>query len=79
MKEEVGFEGLAFVLPRLGTQDFLSQLEEDVRKWFEVFDIYIRESLEDEGFVIASKHDLRPVFREVLGAMREDGYEYWEG
>ncbi|AEU36269.1 hypothetical protein [Granulicella mallensis] len=79
VKGAVGFEGLAFILPRLTTQDFLSQLEEDVRKWFDVFDIYIRESPEDEGFVIASKHDLRPIFREVLETMREDGYVYWEG
>jgi hypothetical protein len=74
-----GFEGLAFILPRLTTQDFLSLVEEEVRKWFEVFDVYIRESPEDEGFVIASKHDLRPIFREVLETMRTDGYVYWEG
>ncbi|WP_446743876.1 hypothetical protein [Silvibacterium acidisoli] len=79
LKGSAGYEGLAFVLPRLTTQDFLSRGEDEILKWFEVFDVYIRESPEDEGFVIASKHDLRPVFREALETMREDGYVYWEG
>lgn len=72
-------DGITFILPRLGSSDFLSQTEDEVRTWFEVFDIYIRESVEDEGIVVASKHNLRPLLIDVIASMREDGYRYWEG
>ncbi len=79
IQDSIGFEGIAFILPRLSSQDFLSQTEEEIRTWFEVFDIYIRESPEDEGIIIASKHNLGPLLIDLVASMRDDGYRYWEG
>ncbi|WP_158942847.1 hypothetical protein [Granulicella sp. S190] len=79
IEDSAGFEGLPFILPRLSSSDFLAQAEEEVRTWFGVFDIYIRECPEDEGIVIASKHNLRQMFKEIIASMRVDGYQYWEG
>lgn len=73
------YEGILFVLPKLASQDFFAQTDQQIRRWFEVFDVYINESLEDEGIILACKDNLTSLIASIVGEMRSKGYRYWEG
>jgi hypothetical protein len=75
----IEYEALPFLLPRLASQDFFAQTEGKLRRWFEVFDVYINESTEDAGIIMASKDNLTSVVASIVGEMRGAGYRYWEG
>jgi hypothetical protein len=76
---DLEFESIPFVLPRLASQDFFLQTDPQVRRWFEVFDVYLNESPEDEGVIMACKDNLTPLIAMIVGEMRRKGYRYWEG
>jgi len=79
MARDLTFESLPFLLPQLTTQDFFSRTEKEIHRWFEVFNIYIRESPEDEGVILACKDDLTSAIAGIITTMRSEGYRYWEG
>ena len=79
LTEEPGYEGMPYFLPRLVSADFFSNGEETLLKWFEVFEIYIAESPEDDGVLIASRSDITSVIEKIVEEMHNDGYRYWEG
>jgi hypothetical protein len=70
------YRRIPFVVPLLSTQDFFSQTEEEVKKWFEIFDIYLGESPMDKGIVMASSVDFEKDLRELLHQMKEQGLKY---
>lgn len=76
---DLEYEGILFVLPKLASQDFFAHTDEQIRRWFEVFDVYINESHEDQGIIMACKDDLAPLIASIVGKMRVEGYRYWEG
>jgi hypothetical protein len=76
---DLEFEGVPFVLPKLSSQDFFAQTDDQIRRWFEVFDVYINESPEDEGFLLAGKEDITWAMASIANEMRDAGYRYWEG
>ena len=79
LKEEPQIEGIKFILPLLHTVDFFSQPEEMYEKWFGLFDLYVNESLDDKGLLLASKTDLDDDLIEMLKEMREEEFVYPEG
>jgi hypothetical protein len=79
MPRDLTFEGLPFLLPQFTTQDFFASTEAKIRNWFEVFDIYIRESPEDQGVILGCKDNLTSTIAGIIKQMRNDGYHYWEG
>ena len=70
------YSGLLFALPLLGSNEFFSATPEDRAAWFSLFDVYLRESPEDGGMLLASSKDLEDDLEELLTAMRRDGLEY---
>jgi hypothetical protein len=76
---DLEYEGILFVVPKLASQDFFAQTEQRIRRWFEVFDVYINESPEDEGIILACKDNLTSLITLIVGEMRSKGYRYWEG
>ncbi|HUA85894.1 MAG TPA: hypothetical protein VMB85_18680 [Bryobacteraceae bacterium] len=70
------YSGIRFILPVLQSSDFFIQPEPEFAKWFQVFDLYIRESPEDAGVLLASKSDLDETLIALLEKMREDGLAY---
>jgi hypothetical protein len=79
LPRDLEYEGILFVLPRLASQDFFAHTDPEIRRWFEVFDVYINESTEDEGIVMACKNDLTSLIASIVEQMRREGYRYWEG
>ncbi len=76
---DLQFESLPFILPRLSSQDFFAHPESQVRRWFDLFEVYIAESPTDEGMIIACKDNLTPLIETIIEEMRTRGYRYWEG
>jgi hypothetical protein len=74
--EDPQYPGWIFVLPLFGTAGFLNASEEDIGRWFSLFDVYLRESMEDGGMLLASKNDLEQDLEAVLQQMREEGATY---
>lgn len=79
MPRDLKFEALPFILPRLGSQDFFAHTETQVRQWFDLFNVYIAESPEDEGIIMACKDNLTELVTTIVDEMRATGYRYWEG
>jgi len=72
------YPGIPFILPLLQSSDFFSQPEQESGKWFQLFDLYLHETPEDAGILLASKTDLDETLIELLGKMREEGLVYPE-
>jgi hypothetical protein len=78
LEEEPAYRGISFVLPELHAADFFNRPTEECESWFEVFDIYLRESPEDQGIILASKIDLDGMLTGLLKQMNDDGIVYLE-
>jgi hypothetical protein len=79
LPRDLEYEGILFVVPKLASQDFFAQTEREIRRWFEVFEMYINESPEDEGIIMACKDNQTPLITSIVEEMRSKGYRYWEG
>jgi len=73
LEDEPSWEGTSFVLPLLETKDFFSQPAEERQKWFQLFDIFWRESPVDRGLYIASKHPIESLISSVVESMVRAG------
>jgi hypothetical protein len=60
----------------LRSEDFFKQPEDECKKWFELFDVYINESPADRGILLASKNDLDEDLIPLLKAMADEKLEY---
>jgi len=79
MERDLKSEAQPFLLPRLSSQDFFSHTTQELRGWFELFDVYVAESLHDEGIIMACKDNLTSMVAAIVEEMRHNGYRYWEG
>jgi hypothetical protein len=78
LENEPNYRGITFILPLLETNDFFTRTEEEKKKWFELFDLFWRESPPDKGVYIASKLPIQDSICEVLDSMKEEGKLYPE-
>jgi hypothetical protein len=76
IKKNVQLKGMPFVIPLLSTRDFFSRPEQECKKWFELFDLYVNESPSDKGIVIATKLDLEDELIGILERMKDEGLRY---
>ena len=74
LEDEPSWEGISFVLPLLETSDFFTQPTAEKQKWFQLFDIFWRESPPDCGLYIASKRCIEPVITAVVESMIQAGH-----
>ena len=70
LKGNVQIETIAFMLPLLTASEVFGLPEQELKAYFELFDVYLRESPPDGGMIVASKHDLEEPLIEVLEQMR---------
>ena len=76
MERDLEFRGLPYIIPRLGTRDYFEVAPEKLAAWFSVFEIYLRESPEDTGLLLASKENLEEDLLWVLDRMRSEGKNF---
>jgi len=78
LEEDAQYPGLLYVLPLLSSNDFFSQPEDEAKRWFDVFDIYVNESALDKGILLASKEDCEEHIAEIVEALKQNGIRYPE-
>lgn len=74
--ENSNFDGTSFIIPLLSAQDFLQATPQEMEAWFTVFDVFIQESRQDNGILIASKFDLDEELTSILKSLREREIEH---
>ena len=70
-KDTPHYRGIPFVLPQWTSRDFLNASEEQLKALFTITDIYVRESPEDKGLLIASKKNLDEALFEQVKILKE--------
>ena len=75
LEENPQFKGLIYILPSLKSGDFFAAPQE-TEKCFDLFDVYINESPEDAGIVMATKKDFEENIVQILSYMKKEGLEY---
>jgi hypothetical protein len=78
LQESAQFPGLLFIIPIMESRHFFEQPEEVVSDCFRLCDMYLNESPQDGGILLAFKRDLEDQLIEVLGQMKNEGFEYPE-
>ena len=76
LEDDPQYPGLLFVLPLLGSEDFFAADPNEIDKWFSLFQVYWRESPEDNGIVLAAREDIEEDLDAILEQMRAEGLEY---
>ncbi len=76
IKKNLQLKGMPFVIPLLSTHDFFNRPEEECKKWFELFDLYVNESPSDKGIIIATKLDVEEELIGILQQMKDEGLRY---
>jgi hypothetical protein len=76
LQEDPQYPGLLFCLPLFSASHFFEATADEIGEWFNLFGVYLRESPEDHGLLLASSVPLEDDLDEILDAMRADGMEY---
>ena len=76
LEEDPSFAGLPFVIPRVNSRDLHNLEPNEMEEWFTIFDVLIQESPDDNGVLIASRHDLDEPLGQILEAMRSDRIDH---
>jgi hypothetical protein len=79
LKAEHSYAGIPFVLPRLSSAEIFRSSAEERASWFQIFDVYLRESPEDQGMLLLTRYEFLSEIVDVVTSLRNDGYRYWEG
>ena len=70
LEQDPQYPALLFIVPTFNSKDFFHQTEEHLQASFDLFEIYVNESVDDHGVVLAFREEYEPVLLEVLEAMR---------
>ena len=76
LKEDPQYRGLLFALPLLGAEDFFAATPDSLQQWFDLMPVYLRESPEDRGVMLATAKDIEADLEAVLKGMEEEGQRY---
>jgi hypothetical protein len=69
------FRRMPRYIPWFGIQSFRLATEKDLLSWFESFELYVGESKEDRGIVIASRENIGSLVEDLVKALPEPSIE----
>ena len=75
---EASVKEALFVVPSFASADFFSKPPEEIRRWLNLFPMYLTESRPDNGILLASKHNLEDLLISIIEGMTRDGLSYQE-
>ncbi len=70
------FEATPFIIPRMDAAAFFKMGAEEIEKFFSIIDIYVQESTEDGGILLASRTDFEKPIAHTVTKLRQDGLIY---
>jgi hypothetical protein len=77
IKDE-SFRHSSFYVPLLECKSFGSARPEQLESWFCGASLYVRESTEDGGVLIASREPLRPILESLGGRIADGSHAEWQ-
>jgi hypothetical protein len=78
LEHDPQFRGLLYIVPLLSSGEFFANDKRVVDTWFELFDVYLHESPEDKGIILAARENLDSILMSVTADLRERGLTYAE-
>jgi hypothetical protein len=69
------FRSMPLFIPLFGVRSFQSATDDDLSLWFETFELFIGESKEDQGIVIASSERLKGLIETIAKELPEQTIE----
>jgi hypothetical protein len=69
------FRSMPLFIPLFGARSFQGATADDLSSWFETFELYIGESKEDQGIVIASREKLKGSIENLTNELSEQALE----
>jgi hypothetical protein len=69
------FRSMPLFIPLFGAKSFQNATEDDLSSWFETFDLYICESKEDQGIVIAGRENFKSSIENMAKELPEQAVE----
>ena len=75
--QELSFRSFPFYVPLLERKSLLSATPNQLESWFCGSSVYIRESFEDKGILIASREPLAPILKQIGGQLKEGSESEW--
>lgn len=72
IQDDPRYPGFLFILPYLASSDFFDRPSDERSQWFEAFDLYINESPEDEGILLATKLEIEDELMKIVAELREE-------
>ena len=76
LEDRPQYPGIPFVLPALDSGHILAATAEQRREWFAFAPMYVRESLQDKGVLLAFQADHEDALKDLLDEMRSRGVHY---
>ena len=76
LENEPMYEGVVYILPVLESGHFFAASAQERTRWVSLFDVYVQESVKDQGVLLAFQNDLRPLLLDVLQALASEGLSY---
>ena len=78
MEQELGFESVPFIVPRMDAAAFFAMGAEEIKSFFSVIDICVQESPMDGGFLLATLADVDKSISRTVTLLRQQGLIYPE-
>jgi len=72
-EERVEYRGLLYVLPKWSSKDFFSLPEEEIKLLFDACEVWIAESPEDKGVLLASGRPIQEIVSAITVEMKAAG------
>ncbi len=72
LEDRPEFDGYRFVAPLLNASDFFTATCDELQKWFELFGVYVRESPEDKGILLASKEPIQEDLSSIMQILNKE-------
>ncbi len=73
---EFEMDSIGFILPRFDSGHLIWASPEDRATWFQLFDVYFRESPKDKGVLLAFQKDMTGLLRETLADLQKERMVY---
>jgi hypothetical protein len=76
LEEEPSFPGISFIIPWVSSKELHDMEPVEIEEWFTVFDVFIQESSEDKGILIASKFNLDEALSNILKTLQSNEIDH---
>ena len=76
LEDKPEYSAIMYIIPLLASGHFFAVSADERSRWFQLFDVYLNESPNDRGVLLAFQKNYEPLLIETLRGMKADGLLY---